>query len=286
MIIISIHIFPHEIKNFQRIVENLKNSIDMLDDISNLHISASLNMNDVIIDDTKYNKEDVVNMFFSSEQELQTTTDFKTQTSVDFLGVNEERRTIIKNSHKTDTIIFLDSDLHFDKRLLANQINAIKLIKEINDFFIITPQTVRLWDTTWDCIVNEKYINESFTFHKSINPTDIISHNHGKTSVVSCNDFKWGGGWFNAISAGLLKLVGIPNSFIGYGPDDTFIMECCKHMKLKKLNVQQYVLKNMVVVEDRFGETLPSTFHKNTPDFRAKCNKHFSNEISIFKRKL
>ena len=286
MIIISIHIFPHEIKNFQRIVESLKNSIDMLDDTRNIHISASLNMNDMIVDDTKYNKEEVVNMFLNCEKKIQPTTDFKIQTSVEFIGVNEERRTTIRNSHIEDTIIFLDSDLHFDKKLLANQINAIKLIKEINDFYIITPQIVRLWDTTWDCIVNEKYINESFTFHKNINPENIISCNHGKTSVVSCNDFKWGGGWFNAISASLLKLTGIPDSFVGYGPDDTFVMECCKYMKLKKLNVQQYVLKNMVVVEDRLGAGLPATFHKDTPNFRNNCNKHFTDEISIFKRKL
>jgi hypothetical protein len=286
MIIISIHIFPHEIKNFQRIVEILKNSIEVLEDINDLHISASLNMNDVIVDNTKYNKEEVVNMFLNSEKKIQSTTDFKIQTSAGFLGVNEERRSIIRNSHKADIIIFLDSDLHFDKRLLANQINAIKLIREINDFFVITPQIVRLWDSTWDCIVNEKYINESFTFHKNINPKNIISHNHGKVSVVSCNDFKWGGGWFNAISANLLKLVGLPDSFVGYGPDDTFVMECCKHMKLKNIDVQQYILKNMVVVEDRLNVGLPTTFHKNTPNFRSNCNKHFIDEISIFKRKL
>ena len=37
---------------------------------------------------------------------------------------------------------------------------------------------------------------------------------------------------------------------MGYGPDDTFIMECCKHMKHSGADVQQYILTNTIVCED------------------------------------
>ena len=30
-------------------------------------------------------------------------------------------------------------------------------LKVDNDYYVITPQVVRLWDSSWDVIVNEKF---------------------------------------------------------------------------------------------------------------------------------
>ena len=180
----------------------------------------------------------------------------------------------------------MDCDLYFNCKILAHQINAIEVAKQNSDFFIISPQLVKLWDNTWDCVVNEYYLNKSHDYHKKINPDTISQKNHGDVKLTYCNTFKWGGGWFNAISSNLLKLVGIPDSFKGYGPDDTFVMECCKYMKSKNMNVQQYILKNMVVIEDRFFPTPNSSLRNTNINFRENSNKHFLTELNFFKKKI
>lgn len=286
MLIISIHLFPHEIKNFQRIVENLNNAVQFVSNIEEVILDVSLNTNSSVVDVKSVDTQNLAHIFYEYESVSKIKPNFKIISDKNFLGVNEHRRSTIAESNNSDYIIFLDCDLYFDNKILAHLINALEISKQHHDFFIISPQVVKLWDNTWDCIVNEQYLKKSHQYYKQVDPSKIIEKNHGEVSLISCNDFKWGGGWFNVISANLLKQTGIPKSFIGYGPDDTFIMECCKHMKFKNINVQQYILKNMVVVEDRFYQQPKSSLRKDIINFRENANKHFYTELSFFKKKI
>jgi hypothetical protein len=286
MLIISIHLFPHEIKNFQRIVENLNNAIKLVSNKDEIILNVSLNNNPSVVDANVVDMPNLTRIFYECESMSKIKPNFKIICDTNFLGVNEHRRSTIAESNNSDYIIFLDCDLYFDNKILAHQLNALKIARQNHDLFIISPQIVKLWDNTWDCIVNEQYLNESHQYHKQVDPNKIIEKNHGEVSLTSCDDFKWGGGWFNVISANLLKQTGIPKSFIGYGPDDTFTMECCKHMKLKNINVQQYILKNMIVVEDRFYRKPKSSLRKDIINFRENANKHFYTELSFFKKKI
>lgn len=286
MIFISIHLFPHEIKNFQRIVESLNDATYFVKNLEEIILDVSLNINTEIVNMKSVDISSLISIFSKCELNSKIKPNFKIICDKNFLGVNEHRRSTISTAKQSDYILFLDCDLYFDKKILANQINAIELAGQNSDFFVISPQVVKLWDTTWDCIVNETYLNKSHNFYKKVNPNKIIQKNHGDVKLTSCNTFKWGGGWFNIISANLLKLIGIPNTFKGYGPDDTFVMECCKYMKSKNMNVQQYILKNMVVVEDRFYQQPESSLKNNIINFRENANKHFYNELGFFKKKI
>jgi hypothetical protein len=57
-------------------------------------------------------------------------------------------------------------------------------------------------------------------------------------------------------------------------------------MKSKNMNVQQYILKNMVVVEDRFYQQPDSSLKNNIINFRENANKHFYMELGFFKKKI
>tara|TARA_Y100001933_G_scaffold263920_1_gene327377 strand:- start:1814 stop:2674 length:861 start_codon:yes stop_codon:yes gene_type:complete len=286
MIIISIHIFPHEIKRFQGIVETFENSIKYLDDTSDILLDVSLNTNPTLIDWKSETHDNIVNSFKGVCSKISVKSNCNIHNNEMFLGVNEHRRITIKNSNDSDTIIFLDSDLHFDETLLANQLNAVEHVKHINEYYIITPQIIKLWDNTWDCIVNHNFLKKSHDYYKTANAHEIANTNYGPVGLKPNDTFKWGGGWFNAISANLLKYIGIPKSFVGYGPDDTFVMECCKIMKTHNKNIQQYILTNMVVVENRQPIKSSTTLKTNTQDFRANCNKQFATEVSAFRGKL
>ena len=286
MIYISIHIFPHEIKNFQRIVEKINNALEFTDDRYEIVLDVSLNLNRQIINRNLFNTKHIKCAFNdickkSYCKVLQRCTD-----ADNFLGVNEHRRYTIQNSDEMDFIIFLDCDLYFNKRIIAHHLNGIDILKKLHTHFILSPQVVRLWDATWDCIVNEKYLNKNFKFHETQRPDEIVDREYGGVSIIRNDQFKWGGGWFNVISANLLKKVGIPKSFVGYGPDDTFLMESCKYMRTKQVDVSQYILKNMIVMEDRFYAKEKATFNTDIPNFRQNCNKHFHSELNFFKKTI
>jgi len=59
-----------------------------------------------------------------------------------------------------DVIIYLDCDIIFKPETLALLINGSKTID--NEYYIISPQTPKLWDWTWDVLVNQLYQNEQY----------------------------------------------------------------------------------------------------------------------------
>ena len=169
-------------------------------------------------------------------------------------------------------------------------LNYLTEVSKRNKYYIISPQLVKLWDCTWDCLVNDAYIHESTKYHKITDPRTIINTSHGKVDIFPIHGFKWGGGWFNGFSMNLLSLVGVPDTFIGYGLDDTFIMECALAMKHHRCSIQQYVLKNSVVMEN-YIDTHTSFKNQFTAidirgDLLRHCKSNYRREYKLFLVKL
>ena len=102
---------------------------------------------------------------------------------------------------------------------------------------------------------------------------------------LKIKSFKWADGWFTTISSKLAKLIGIPKSFKGYDPDDTFMMYCCNYMKRFDINVNQYIMNNVIVCED-YSSSLNSQKYIKNNNFRAICNAHINYEYNFFKKKI
>jgi hypothetical protein len=121
-------------------------------------------------------------------------------------------------------------------------------------------------------------------------PYSIIYDNYGEINLTPINQFKFGGGWFNLLSTKLLKLTDIPDSFGPYGIDDLYVMLCCDLMKQKKYNIQQYVLENMVVIENfkyrwnPYQNYLYSINKQN--EFRKQAENNLNKEIENFINKI
>jgi hypothetical protein len=64
---------------------------------------------------------------------------------------------------------------------------------------------------------------------------------------------KFGCGMHTLYSKSFWKLVGIPVSFGGYGPEDTYGMTCGKLANKFGYNVQQYVIDGCYITEDYFN---------------------------------
>lgn len=285
MNILSIHLFPHELGGYKRVVEHLNLSFFNMP-IDEVKVDVCLNMNSDIIKCKKQHTTRILDEFMNITETLNVRRDVNINEKPNFLGVNEHRRCTINNSLDTDTIICLDCDLHFNIKLLGLMIQYSDQLLSQNKMFIITPQCVRLWDSTWDCLVNKYFVKNELGFYKNINPTKIAKKTYGDVSLNKINQFKWAGGWFTGMSAKLAKLIGIPDSFKGYGPDDTFMMKCCELLNKHKYDVEQYIISGMVVCEDTQCFKNETMFTEKIIDFRRECNKHFQKEIDIFSKKL
>ena len=155
----------------------------------------------------------------------------------------------INNIYKysnVDDMIWLDIDIMFNPYTLNLVLESSLEIKKLQSKYIITPECVKLWDNTWDIVVNDNFIDQSYGYEKINDPIVDTIATYGDISLESVNGYKWGGAWFTLYSKELLDYIQFPRDIEGYSPIDTFIMECCKYIP----NTTQYKIKNLVVAED------------------------------------
>ena len=69
--------------------------------------------------------------------------------------------------------------------------------------------------------------------------------------VVNINPkIKFGGGWCNTFSGKLLKMLEIPEDVPAYGIEDFYTQVGIQKLKELGVNVNQYVIENMIVAEN------------------------------------
>jgi len=284
---IIIHILPHEIDWFEWQAKQLKISNCYIND--KVIIDATLNLNLVDWNESKLPKQFFIDKFLQIKELLhEYELIFDINDDRTCLGIDDKRRDSIRK-YTPDNFIYLDCDVIFKPETLALLINAAKIID--NEFYIISPQTPKLWDQTWDVLVNELYQNEEYGFEKKImNPYSILTQDYGDITLMPIDTFKFGGGWFNLISAKLLQLTDIPDSFGPYGRDDTYIMYCCEIMKQKQMNPQQYIVKNLVIAEnyiyrDNFYINYLSIINKKE-EYSKQAENNFNLELNNFYNRI
>jgi hypothetical protein len=292
--VISVHILPTELGKYGRLIEDLNLAYENTNPNKHtISFYSALNLNNFMINwnKSKISKNEIISTYHEINKNLKITNkECICETNKNFYGVVDHRKATILKYTNVDSIIYLDPDLYFSDSILQNHIVAYELIRNKSEHFIVTPQRTKLWDDTWDCIVNKKYLKENHQFYKKINPRDIVNLRHGKISVEKTNSFKWGGGWFNSISQNLLSYVNIPNAFTGYGFEDTYLMACAFLLRRHGHDVQQYILKNELVAEDprkakndKFSD-IPIINIKEKLHSNAKYN--FQHEVQKFRAKL
>jgi hypothetical protein len=287
---IVIHLLPHEIDWFEWQIKQLKQGSYYLEENDKVIIDVTLNLNLINWDHSQLPKQ----FFIKKFNQIKKLCDWcETQFIVDeedkCLGCDDKRREAIRST-TADNILYLDSDLIFKPELLSYIICAAKIVEE--PYYIISPQTIKMWDNSWDVLVNKKHINTpaDMEIYHNTDPFKSISDPIEDISIVPINQFKFGGGWFNLLSTKLLKLTDIPDSFGPYGIDDLYVMVCCDIMKQKGYNVQQYILEGEIVTENfkyrwnPYQEFLYLINKQN--EFRKQAESNLAIEIKKFINKI
>ncbi len=279
---IVVHLLPQEIDWFEWQSKQLKIGSGYIQD--KIIVDVTLNLNLVEWNLSKIPKQYFVDRFNNIKQYYDwCEVIFETDDKGICLGIDDKRRNSIRST-TANNIIYLDCDIIFRPETLALLVDGSKHIKE--DYYIISPQTPKLWDSTWDVLVNDIYLTQPYGFEKTIDPYSVLTTDYGDVSLSPIDEFKFGGGWFNLISTKLLKLTDIPDSFGSYGIDDTYVMCCCNIMKQKQLKPQQYIMNNLVVAENykyrynSYYQYLKIIDKKD--EFRVKAENNFQNELNKF----
>ena len=253
---ISIHISPYEIDNYQTFIHQLRRNLNHVED--EIIFTPYLNLSKYF-----YNWEDSTLSPFYFVNRFNELNDIVREYCVIDEHVNFDEKILGAFSYKTmflnkyknevDAFIWFDSDMIFPDNTIAMLIASHKSSE--TKYCIVTPQIHRLWDTTWDILVNKDYINipashdnyfgfDGYSLYKRDDEDYFLDENKQK--------FKFASGWCNLLSADLFRdLIDFTYDLGHYGPDDTFIMNLLDYYKLNKgKDVNQYVVRNVVVTEN------------------------------------
>lgn len=273
--VITIFTLPQEIDDLERTLIQLKNASKYLGDFHNIVLDVTLSLSPYLTD---WVSSYIPRQFFEDKfNQLKKYADWCDETSTfnieygdTVLGCVSQRRRSWLNHKTADNFLWLDTDLIFDERTLAYSLSLASQLE--TPYYVISPQTVKLWDGTWDCLVNDEFINEDYGYEKNVCDPFIDSGIKGEVFVerVSANvvgqpKMKFAGGWFNLISKPLLDVITVPEELGHYGLEDTFIMWGCELFP----TAEQYVMKNVVVCED----------------YKYRNRTHYTNLISMINRK-
>jgi hypothetical protein len=205
------------------------------------------------------------------------------------LGCVSQRRESSKTDLDIDAHMWLDCDMIFPTNFLKTVFASIEAIKENTPYYIITPEFVKIWDDTWDILVNEYYRQDSHDTNVNIDIYTAVRYceEHNPDKIIEpINIFKFAGGWCTVISSKLLELCPIPEGLGHYGLEDTFITSACQFLKkYTNANPQQYVIRNLLVGENhRYRNDLHYTSLicpvSKKDEFRKVAQENFNRTIN------
>jgi hypothetical protein len=283
--LICTHVMPREIELFKNFMTQYKKALLYLEDTDNVTIKASLNLNPELTDwDNSDLKPDY---FISIFEEL-----FKDVPNINeiildnsLMGTTQQKRECIQLDY--DQFIFIDADIAFPEQLLKYQLEASYLLE---GKYILIPNVVKLGDPSWDVIVHDDFINNPFNQQHSHPPQETINQNINEIYIQQAEVFKFGCGMHTLYSKEFWDLIGIPEAFGGYGPEDTFGMYAASLAAKYGCDIKQYILKGIYTTEDYINR-IPSFDSKikvfdRKQEFRSKAEEAFPIEFNKFKIKI
>jgi hypothetical protein len=292
-IVITTFIMPNEIDDLERLLIDLNKASKFVDG-DNYELYLSLSVDDYLVDwsNSKLDKQFFIDRFNSLKLLTQWASKSTFTIRDDIMGCTSLRRIAHSECSDATHFIWLDTDIFFDDKVLfyiENSIDAISKTSVI-DKYVISPECVRYWDVTWDCLVNDNFLSKPIDYQRTNNPF-IDSGEVGNVSLETLINtlpgqpkMKFGGGWFNCISKPLLDRVPLPESMGHYGPDDTFLMFACDELNSRGEEIHQFKMKNYVVCEnsayrDRtYWNTLIRKFDRKE-EFRRIAQSAFQTEL-------
>lgn len=246
--LVCIHVLPLEIEMFERWINMYEKSLIYLDKKDNVTLNAVLNLNPYLTDweNSSVSKEYFATKFLNLIDSIPNICSINYGSEL--MGTTQHKRESIKLNY--DQFIFCDADIIFPEQLLKYQLEASYMLK---DNYILIPNIIRLWDETWDPLVHKDFLSKDFNYYKTHDPNITLNQSVENISLkLLLGPLKFGCGMHTLYSKSFWDLIGIPESFGGYGPEDTFAMFAGNiyNNSIPETPILEYVLEGIYITED------------------------------------
>jgi hypothetical protein len=246
---IIMHIMPWEIDQALNVIDKLKKSIYHINPNDKIYIDTVLNLSDSIIDWSKsvLFKEYFVTKYkiidnLLKEKFIHNPFIFEGEGVYGHLNL---QKTCIQP--EIDYYIGICPDIDFSEHLLYYLIESAKQIN--NEYFVLTPQIFKSWDSSWDILVNDKFKNIPYNKCIDIDIHEIMYQclDLDEPKLKPIDTFKFAG-WFDLYNKNVFeKLVPVLDEWSGYGPWDLYALNVFNISKNYKVDIQQYIIENQVI---------------------------------------
>jgi len=279
--LVCVHVMPNEIELFETWINQYKKSLQYLEEEDDVTLLATLNLSSTLTDweNSELNQQYFIDKFIS----LQPIKNISEIINKNGYGTTAQKRDAIKLNY--NQFIFIDTDIAFPEQSIKYQLYAAS---QLEGKYIILPQVVKLWDDSWDLAVHDNFINQPYNYHLTHNPELTYSQKIDNIYLEEISGFKFGCGMHTLYSKEFWDLINIPESFGGYGSEDTFAMYASTYAVQKGINIKQYLLKGLYISEnivvDRLINKVKSIANKENS--RELSYKQFPTELEKFLKRL
>lgn len=250
---------PSEIEMFERLMYQMKKALLYLDENDDVTLKVTLNLNPELTD---WNTSELKQSYFVSRfgilfNGLKNINEVILDTSC--WGTTQQKRESYKMDY--DQFIFCDTDILFHEHMLKYQLNVSY---QLDGIYIVSPSLPKWWDSSWDSLCHSEYIDKPYGYATDvIRADDTITQSVTSITAKQISKIKFGCGMHTLYSKSFWELVGIPDSFGGYGPEDTYGMSAAEVALKMGYDVKQFVLDGIFITED---------YQNRTPSFDGKIN--------------
>jgi len=244
---IKMHYMPWEVDfALLQFMQLKKSSQHLSDDKIYFHIGLNLSSYIIDWDKSKLPKEYFINKFNVTLKMLDWAEEVKVTTydGDELWGAMDLEKTQIDS--KIDYYMSVCPDMWFHEYTLFYIIEAAKQIKD--KYFIITPEIHKMWDWTWDELVNENYKDLPYEDWNKSDIFEVQSRVLGEPYIQATTRFKYAG-WFDLYSKDFIELIPVPDDWKGYGPWDYYSMLVSDIAVKNNIDIKEYVLRNQIVCE-------------------------------------
>lgn len=264
--LVCIHIMPSEMEMLERFMVQYHKALQYLDGDDDVTIKATLNLNPQLTnwDDSELKQGYFVARFGVLFNGIKNINEVILNT--DCWGTTQQKRDSYKLDY--DQFIFVDTDILMHEHMLKYQLNVAK---QLEGTYIVSPSLPKWWDATWEDLCHSDYKDKPYGY--AIDSTEVADNTFTQkiesVNAKQISTIKFGCGMHTLYSKSFWELVGIPESFKGYGPEDTYGMAASVVAIKLGYDIKQFVMDGVYITED-YQNRIPSFADKIKPIDKKK----------------
>ena len=285
--LVCIHVMPSELEMFERFMIQYHKALQYLDKNDDVTLKVTLNLNPQLTDwdNSEYKQGYFVARFGILFNGVKNINEIILDESC--WGTTQQKRDSYKLDY--DQFIFVDTDILMHEHMLKYQ---LYVASNLDGTYIVSPSLPKWWDDSWEDLCHSDYKDKPYGYamdSKEVADNTFVQEIKAITAR-EISTIKFGCGMHTLYSKSFWELVGIPESFGGYGPEDTYGMEAGKVAIKLGYDIKQFVLDGVYITEDYINRT-PSFSDKIKPidkkkEFYEAAFNLGQSEIKAFAQKL